>query len=73
MGIQARLVGRKKETAMDIVRAALGNNLNLGAAEAAVLGVIAIGDDFYAIDGIFRRCDDRRTAPDGTGGADAVN
>ncbi len=53
IGIESRLVGRKKETAMDVVRAALGNNLNLGTAVAAVLGIIAIGDDFHAVNGIF--------------------
>ena len=66
-------MGRKKETAMKVVRAALGGDLNLGAGEASILSIIAIGDDFYAIHGIFRRCDDRCTAPDGAGGADAVN
>src|SRR5580700_5139005 len=73
VGIQARLVGRDKKTAMDVVRAALGGNLKLCAGEAAILGIITIGDNFDAIDGIFRRCDDRCPAPDGAGGADAVN
>src|SRR5260370_10177398 len=58
---------------MEVVGAALRGNLNLGAAEATILGIIAIGDDFYAVHGIFRRRDDRCTAPDGAGGGDAVN
>src|ERR1700738_4532316 len=58
---------------MDVVSAALGSDLNLGAAEAAILGVIGIGDDFYAFDRIFRRCDDCSSAPDDAGGADTVN
>src|SRR5260370_31997518 len=71
--IQVRLVGRDKETAVDVVRAALGGNLNLCAAEATVLGVIGVGEDFYAYDRIFRRCDDRRSAPDDASGADTVD
>src|SRR5580704_766426 len=66
-------MGRNKETAMNVVRAALGNDLNLSAAEAAVLRVIAIGKNFYAFNGILRRRDDRGTAPDRACGADAIN
>src|ERR1700747_1897729 len=58
---------------MEVVTAALGNNLNLGPAEAAIFGIIATGNDFYAINGIFRRCDDRCTAPDDAGRADAID
>ena len=43
----------KKQTAMKIVAAALGSDLNLGATEAAVLGVIAVGEDFNVVDGVF--------------------
>ena len=57
---------------MIVVRAALGSNLNLSAGETSILSIVAIGDDFYALHGIFRRCDDRGSAPDSAGGADAV-
>src|ERR1700686_5291741 len=66
-------MGRNKETAMNVVSAALGRGLNLSATETAILGVIAIGKNFYAFNGIFGRRDDRCTPPDGAGGADAVN
>ena len=39
---------------MDVVAAALGSELNLGATEAAVFGVVSIGEDFYVLNGIFR-------------------
>src|ERR1017187_1647774 len=67
------MMGRNKETAMKIVTAALGNDLNLSAAEAAILGVIAIGKNFYAFNGILRGRDDRCTAPDRARGANSVN
>lgn len=71
--VEARFVVRKEETAVEVVRAALGSNLNLGAAETAILGIVAVGNDFYALNGIFGRRDDRCTAPDGTCGANAVD
>src|SRR6267154_6232111 len=58
---------------MDVVGAALGSDLDLGSAEAAIFGVISVGHDFYALDRIFRRGDDSCSAPDRAGGADAVN
>ena len=56
--VQVRLVGGEKATSMEVVRATLRNDLQLGAGEAAILGIIAIGDDFNAINGILRRSDD---------------
>src|ERR1700729_2405383 len=66
-------MSRNKETAMNVVRAALGNDLNLSAAKAAILRVIAIGKNFYAFNGILRGRYDRGTTPDRARGADAVN
>src|ERR1700691_2513710 len=66
-------MGRNKETAMKVVSATLGNDLNLSAAEAAILGVIAIGKNFYAFNRILGGCDDRCAAPNCARGADAVN
>ena len=47
--------------------------MNLGTGEATILGVVTVGDNFYVFHGIFRRGDDGGTAPDGAGGADAVD
>src|SRR5438046_10728783 len=58
---------------MELIAAALGSDLNLGATEASILGIITSGDDFYAINGIFRRRDDCSSAPDGARRADTVN
>src|SRR5947208_3018943 len=58
---------------MELIAAALGSDLNLGATEASILGIIASGDDFYAINGIFRRCDDCSSTPDSARSADTVN
>src|SRR5713101_9981464 len=58
---------------MELIAAALGSDLNLGATEASILGIIAIGDNFYAFNGIFRRRDDCSSAPDGARRADTVN
>src|SRR5437879_13147225 len=58
---------------MILVGTALGNDLNLGAAKASILGVIAIGEDFYAFHRVFRRCNDGSSTPDGAGGADTVD
>jgi len=41
---------------------ALGSDLKLSAAETAIFSVIAVGDYFHALNGIFRRSDDSRTA-----------
>ena len=73
IGIQVGTVSGEKKTAMELVGAALGSHLNLGATEAAILGVVAVGDDLHVFNGIFRRGDDCSSAPDGAGGADAVN
>ena len=53
--------------------AALGSELDLCAAEAAILRVVAVGQNLYVIDGIFRGGDDRGFAPHGAGGADTVD
>jgi len=45
----------------------------LGAAETAVLGVIAVGDDLDVLNGVFRRRNDGGSAPDSAGGADTVD
>src|ERR1700693_5447390 len=66
-------MGRNKETAMNVVSSALGNDLNLSAAETSILRVIAIGKNFYAFNGILGGRDDRGAAPDRARGADAVN
>jgi hypothetical protein len=48
IGVQARTVNGEESTAMDLVGAALGSDLNLGSAEASILRIIAIRDDFHA-------------------------
>src|ERR1700726_717163 len=58
---------------MELVGAALGGNLHLGARKAAGFGVIAIGDNLYTFDRIFTRRNHCRSAPDGAGGADAID
>src|SRR5271156_4146233 len=58
---------------MELVAAALGSDLNLCATEAATLGVIAVGDNLHAFNGLFRRSNDCSPAPDGAGGADTVD
>src|SRR5207244_492734 len=73
VGVQARTVSGKEETAMVLVGAALGSDLNLGATEAAVLGIIAMGNDFHAFYRIFRGRNDGRSAPDCARGADTIN
>src|SRR6266404_4844306 len=63
----------EERAAMKVVGAALGNNLNLGSAEAAKFSIVAIGENFHALYGIFRGGNDCRSTPDGAGGADAVD
>ena len=63
----------EEETAMELVGAALGSDQNLGATKAAILGIITVGYDFYAFNGIFGRSDDGSSSPDGAGGADTVD
>ncbi len=46
ISVQARTVSGIKDTAMNVVGAALRSDLDLRAAEASILGVVAIGDDF---------------------------
>ena len=58
---------------MEIIAPALGRDLKLRASEAAIFGVVAVRNDFYAFDGIFRRRDDGAASPNSAGGADAVN
>ena len=58
---------------MDLVAAALGSDLNLGAAEAAVFRVIAIGDNFHVLNRLFRWRNDCSSAPDCADGADSVD
>ena len=72
-GVQVRLVSGEEETAVEVIGPALRSNLKLGAAEAPTLGVIAVGNDLYIINGIFRWGNDRSSAPDSARDADAVN
>src|SRR5207302_5346270 len=67
-GVQVRLMGGEEEAAVNVVSAALGSDLKLSAAEAAIFSVIAVGDYFHTLNGVFRRRDDSRTAPDRAGG-----
>lgn len=73
IGVEVGLVGCEEEAAVKIIAAALGSDLQLGTAEAAILGVIAIGDDFNAFDRILRWRYDRRATPDGTRGTDTID
>src|SRR5258706_3840656 len=58
---------------MKVVGAALGSNLNLGSAEATKFSIVAIRENFHAVNRVFRRCNDGGSTPNGTGGADTVN
>src|SRR5258708_11415529 len=72
ISVEIWLVGGKKQASMEVVGAALGSDLYLCAAEAFILGVIAVGEDFYAVYRFFRRRDDCRPAPNSAAGADAL-
>ena len=71
--IETGAMSCKEETSMEIVGAALGSDLNLGAAEARIFGIIAIGDNLYTFNRVLRRCDDGGAAPHSAGGADPVD
>src|SRR5258708_13653851 len=73
IGVEIWLVGGKKQASMEVVGAALGSDLYLCAAEGSILGVLAVGEAFYAVYRFFRRRDDCRPAPNSAAGADAVN
>ena len=49
-GVQVGLVSGEEKAAVDVVGAALGCDLNLGACETAVFRVITVGDYFYVVD-----------------------
>src|SRR5215471_17863120 len=49
IGVQVRLMGCKKQAAVELVASALRCDLNLRAAEPAILRVVAVGDDLYII------------------------
>src|SRR5882724_6903065 len=66
-------MGREEETAMEVVRSALGDDLYLCATEASLLRVIPVGNDFYVVYGVFRRRDHCCTSPDCAGRADTVD
>ncbi len=58
---------------MEFVGAALRGDFGQRAGEAAVLSVVGVGDDLDVADRILAGSDDRRSAPDGAHGADAVD
>ena len=58
---------------MQLIGAALGNDLDLRTAEPAVLRIVAIRDDLHLSHRIFTRCDHRCAAPDRTHRADAID
>src|SRR5580698_8610711 len=66
-------MSREERAAMVAVCTALGRHLDLSAAEPSSLRVIAVGNDFHALDRVFRRRNDSRAAPHRAGSADAVN
>jgi 4-diphosphocytidyl-2C-methyl-D-erythritol kinase len=53
IGVEARFVIRVEEAAVEIIGAGLGSDVDLCTVEATILGVVTIGDNFYAFDGIF--------------------
>src|SRR5438477_349011 len=71
--VESGAVDGKESAAVEVVAAALGSELNLGATKASVLGVVTIGENFYVFHGIFGGRDDCGSAPDGAGGADPVD
>ena len=58
---------------MQIVGPGLGNHLDVGAAEAPVLRVVAVGDDGDILHRVFAGGDHRRAAPDRAHGADSID
>src|SRR5690242_2883405 len=58
---------------MILIGATLGSDLDLRAAKASILRVIAVGDYLEALNRILRRGHDGCAAPHGAGCADAVN
>ena len=73
VGVQARPVDAEKGAAVKLVGATLGSHLQIGAAEAAILGVVAVGGDLDVVDRVLVGRDDGRSAPHRRGRADAVN
>ncbi len=73
VGVEAGALGAEEDAAMEVVGAGLGGDLDLGAGEAAVFGVVVVGDDLDVADGVFGRGDERGAAPDGGDGGDAVD
>src|SRR5580704_13339061 len=58
---------------MEVIGAAFGRHLNLRAAEAPILGIVTVSYDLYALNGLFRRRDNCRSAPHRAGRANTVN
>ena len=73
VGVEAGAVGTEEEAAVPVVSAGLGGDLKVRSAKAAILGVVAVGDDLDAAYGVFIGGDDRGSTPDGADGADAVD
>src|SRR5579871_471490 len=63
----------EEAAAMEGIGPALGSDLNLGAAEAPTLGVIAIGQNFHVVYRVFAGSNDCRSTPHRAGRADSVN
>src|SRR5439155_13969046 len=72
-GIETGTVSLEKNTAVILVRAVLGDDLNLCAAVASVFRVVVVRDDFDFLDGVLVRRDDGCTSPGNAGGAYAVD
>src|ERR1700756_1983706 len=58
---------------MKLIRAALGDHLDLCAREPPILRIITIGNHFHRLHGVFARCDHRRPTPYRANGADSID
>ena len=73
IGVEAGTGGLEECAAVEAIGTAFGSDLNLRTAEAAVLRVIAVGDDLQVVDRVFTGGNDRRAAPHSAYGANAVD
>ena len=71
--IQARPRRLEERAAMQMVSAGLGDDLNLCAAEAPILRVVAVGNDSDGLHRIFAWGDDRGASPNRADGVDAID
>src|SRR5207253_3057526 len=72
-GIETGTVSLEKNTAVILVRAVLGDDLNLCAAVASVFRVVVVRDDFDFLDGVLVRRDDGCTSPGNAGGSNTID